>query len=101
MILDFLPKDALVVNDEETTEAVTVVLEIDTVILGNLVRQIAEDGDIERPEAALLSGYIGPGQVGKMRVHRAGDHLSSKSPGIKSMSLPIHYDLDGDSNLHT
>ncbi len=61
MILDFLPKDALVVNDEETTEAVTVVLEIDTVILGNLVRQIAEDGDIERPEAALLSGYIGPG----------------------------------------
>ena len=55
-----LSEDSFVVDDEESTEWVTVVLQVDSVILGDCVGQVAHDGDAQLAKTTFATGYIGP-----------------------------------------
>ena len=55
-----------------------VVLEIDAVVLGDGVREVGEERDVEPAEAALLARRVHPRQMREVRVHRAGDHLGTE-----------------------
>ena len=55
-----LSEDSFVVDDEQSTEWVTVVLQVDSVILRDGVGQVAHDGDAQLAETTFATGYIGP-----------------------------------------
>lgn len=60
-----LTKGSLGVDEEETTEGNALVLEENTVVLGNLVVLVREEGKLEiRAEASLLAGEVSPSEMG-------------------------------------
>jgi len=69
----------LSIDDEKTPERVAGVFEEDSVVLGDLVRQVGEKWDIERPEAAILARSLDPSQMSELRVDRHAHHLGVDS----------------------
>ena len=49
--------------------------------LGDGVREVGEEWDVEPAEAALLARRVHPRQVREVRVHRACDHLRTVNKG--------------------
>lgn len=59
-----LAEDTLGVNDEQSTERNTLFLDEDTIISGDLLVAIGNEGKLEiRAEASLLAGLCCPGQM--------------------------------------
>lgn len=54
----------------------TTLLQIDTIVLADFMRQIGEQGYLDIAQAALLPGRIDPSQVRKVRVNAGSNHLS-------------------------
>ena len=63
------------VNDEGAAES-NAVVEEDTVVGGDLLLEVRDEGDGHLAEAALLAGLHGPGKVGELRVDGAADDLA-------------------------
>ena len=55
-----LSEDSLAIDDEETSETVTIVLQIDSVILGDLVGQITQDWNAQFAETTFATWNVGP-----------------------------------------
>lgn len=94
-----LPQNAAMIDDEQTATESTYelvnwhlniygqwqwtdlpqrmaqIVQIDAVVFGDLVRQVAEQRNLQGSQSAFLARRIDPGQVRKVRVHTAGDHL--------------------------
>lgn len=71
-----LAEHTLGVDQEKTTEGNTFVRQENTVVRGDLVALVLEQGKLEvRAETARLSGKVGPGKVGEFRVARHGNDL--------------------------
>jgi len=70
-----LPQGSLAVDDEEASEGVAGIFEEDAVIPGDLVRQIGEERDVERAEAAVLSRRLDPGQVRELGIDGHAHHF--------------------------
>ena len=56
----------------------SLVLQVDAVVLGDGVRDVGEEWDAQLAEAALLARRVHPGQVCELRVDRAGHHLGAQ-----------------------
>lgn len=70
-----LSQNASGVDDKQTTQGVTNLLKVNTVVLRDLVRLIGQQWNVELAEATLLARCLQPGQVRVGRVHRACHHL--------------------------
>ncbi len=57
-------------------------LQIDAVVLGDLMREIGQQRNVDVAETALLAWRIHPGQVGELAVGADADHL-----GIEVLEL--------------
>lgn len=78
------------VNDEEASQGMATGLQIDTIVLANLMRQIGEQGDLDVAQPAFLAGRVNPGQMGEMRVDTDANHLG--------VDLPEFGDAIGEGN---
>jgi len=63
------------IDNEETAQRMTAGLQVDSVVLADLMRQIGEQWDLHVAQAALLARRVYPGQVGEVRVHADANHL--------------------------
>ena len=54
----------------------TVVLQVDTVVFGDLVGDVSQKGNVEGTQSTFLSWDICPCQLCEMRVDGTGDNLS-------------------------
>ena len=69
-----VPQRALRVNDEQTTEGNTLLLDEDTVVTRNRHVAVREERKLEvRSETALLAGLSRPCEVGEVRVGRRAE----------------------------
>lgn len=66
----YLADDALGVNDEKTTEGDTNVLDEDAVVLAKLVVLVADQGNVDGAETAILAGNGAPGEQTVLGVGR-------------------------------
>lgn len=73
--MSYLADGALGVNDEETTESDTLLLNEDTVILGDLVVLVGEEGDVHTTETTVLACGTRPRKEGVLGVDRREDDL--------------------------
>ena len=64
------------INDEKSSKTVTVVLQVDTVVFGDLVGDVSQKGNVEGTQSTFLSWDICPCQLCEMRVDGTGDNLS-------------------------
>ena len=67
------------VDDEDGAEGntgVRAVLDEDTVVGGNLLVEVGDQGDLHFTEATLLAGLLNPGEVGELRVNGPGEDLA-------------------------
>ena len=55
-----LPEDALAIDDEEASEGVAVVLQVDAVVLRDGVSQVAQDRDAQLAQASFAARNVGP-----------------------------------------
>ena len=72
-------ENALVVNNEQTAQSVSLLLEMDTVVLADSVLQVADDRNVHGAQSAHLARLLRPRQVREVRVNGRGDHLASRS----------------------
>lgn len=49
----------------------------DTVLLGDGVGEVRDQGEVDLAQTSLLSGGLNPSKVNKLRVHRASKDLDS------------------------
>ena len=70
-----MANDAVAVDDEQAAERDAVPVPEDAKIAGNVSRQVGQDWNFHRPEAALIPGGVDPGQVGEVGVGGARDDL--------------------------
>lgn len=68
-----LSQDTLAVDDEETAQCVSQLLQVHAVVLGNFMVQVAEQRNVDVSEAASLSVSLDPREMREVRVHRCGD----------------------------
>jgi hypothetical protein len=69
------------VNDEDAAEGDTVVLTLlneNSVVLGDLLGEIGQDGDVHLAKATLLALLVGPGQVRELAVDGGSDDLATE-----------------------
>ena len=57
-------------------QCVSSIFQQNPIVLGDLLGEVGEEGNIEPPQAPLGPGGVDPGQVGVLGVHRTGHHLS-------------------------
>lgn len=78
-----LPQGSLGVDDEESTESNSLLLEQDTVVSRDLHVPVGDKREMElRAESALLAGLGGPGKVGELGV--GGD---AEDSGVELLKL--------------
>ena len=65
-----------IINDEKSSKTVTVVLQIDPVVFGDLVGDVSQKRNVEGTQSTFLSWDICPCQLCEMRVDGTGDNLS-------------------------
>ncbi len=70
-----LAQGALVVDDEEAAQGDARLLQVDPVVLADGGALVRQQGNLQRPQAALLSRGVDPGEVGVVRVGARGDQL--------------------------
>lgn len=68
-----LTNNLLGINDEETTVSNSLILLEDTVVGGNLLGEVGNDGDLHLSQTTLGAGGVDPGEVRELRVARAGE----------------------------
>lgn len=68
-----LTNDLLGVDDEQTTVSNSLILLQDTVIGGNLLGEVSNDGDLHLSQTTLVAGGVDPGEVRELRVAGAGE----------------------------
>ncbi len=67
-------------------ERMSIVLQVDPVVLGDGMSEVGEERDVQPAEAALLARGVHPRQVSEVGVHRTGHHLkSSETTGSTQM----------------
>lgn len=58
-------------------KSVSVLGNVNTVVLANLLREVGQDGNVHGAKTPLLSGLVDPRQVGEVAVNRRSDNLSA------------------------
>ena len=70
-----LPQNSFIVNDEESTETVTIVFQVHSVVLWDLVSEVGQQRNLQGSQTSFFARQFGPSQVGEMGVDRASDNL--------------------------
>jgi len=73
------------VDDEDGAEGntgVSAVFDEDAVVLGDLLGDVGDEGDVHLAEAALVAGLHRPGEVGELRVDGPGENF-----GVEGLEL--------------
>ena len=65
-----------IINDEKSSKTVTVVLQVDPIVFGDLVGDVSQKGNVKGTQSTFLSWDICPCQLCEMRVDGTGDNLS-------------------------
>lgn len=65
-----LPQDTFRVDDEQSSQGDSSILEQNVVVPSDLFRQVCEQGVLQLTQSSVLSFQIRPCQVAEMRVHR-------------------------------
>lgn len=60
-----------------TTEGNASILKKDTVLTGNLLGLVGDDGDVHLTQTALLAGSVDPGKVGELCQKKSGQKIST------------------------
>jgi len=63
------------IDDKETAQGMSTGLQIDSVVLADLVRQIGEQWNLDVAQTALLARRVDPSQMGEVRVHTDPNHF--------------------------
>jgi len=72
-----LPEGALVIDDEQASQGVTVLLQIDSIVLGDGVGEVRQERNIQLAQSSLCSWGGHPGQVCEVGVHGARHNFCS------------------------
>lgn len=90
-----LSEDTFTIDDEETSECVSLVLKKDAVVFGDLMCEVRKKRNLHWSQTSLFPWGVDPGQMSKLRVHRASDHLC-----INGLKL-VHTITEGDDLSRT
>lgn len=76
-----LPQDAFRVDDKQAAQrdtSVVAILQQHTVVAGDLLGDVRDQGDVHRPEATVAAVLLSPRQVAELGINGARNHLRVK-----------------------
>ena len=74
-IIHKTPQSAGRIDDEKSSQSVTILLQVDTVVLADGVGEVGEERDVQLAKTTLGPWGGHPGKVGEVGVNWAGYHL--------------------------
>lgn len=89
-----LSQDTIGVNQKDSSQGDTSVFNQNTVVLGQRVVGVSQQWDVDRTQATVLSGDIGPGQQRVFRVGRSKQNLGIQVSKLLD-SLGVGNDFGG------
>lgn len=75
-------------------DGVSILLNEDTVLLGDGVSEVRDQGEVDLTQSSLLTGGVDPGKVNKLRVNRGSKDLNSSLLKLSSLGAELN-DLSG------
>lgn len=71
-----------------------ILLNVDTILLGDLVGDVRNEGELDVTKPSLLAGGLGPSKVNKVGVNRGSQHLDSRLLELSNLVAELD-DLSG------